>query len=424
MFGFGRKRAEPGPEPGDTLALDEIEGVLVNLVGRGEDGAILAVDTAICQAVHHRASDLHFEPWRESLALRYRLDGVLHDVACLPKEHQERVTGRIKILAQLIIYQRDTPQDGRIEPHPDRLNRAMRVSTFPTINGEKTVIRILDPQQDLLDTDSLGFREEVVAGLRDLVFRPQGTLLLTGPSSSGKTTTIYALLRELLAARDPSRHIVTIEDPVEFHLDRVAQTQVRPNQGLTFETAFRSLLRQDPDVIMVGEIRDPDTARTAVQAGLTGHLVISTIHSGTAAGVFSRLLDMGIEPFLIASSLSGALAQRLIRANCRHCAEPYDPEPALLSRYCVDGSGSTFMKGTGCSECRGIGYSGRTGIGELLMVNEEMADLVLGRVRTRKIQEAALRNGMTTLLEHGVEKAERGVTTLEELRLVVPPPEN
>ncbi len=425
MLGFGKKRVEPGPEPGDVLALDRIEGVLNDLVARGEDGAVLAVDAAICQAVHHRASDLHFEPWRESLALRYRLDGVLHDVACLPKEHQERVTARIKILAKLIIYQRDTPQDGRIDAHPDRLNRAMRVSTFPTISGEKTVIRILDPQQDLLGADSLGFREEVVAGLRDLVFRPQGTLLLTGPSSSGKTTTIYALLRELLAARDPSRHIVTIEDPVEFQLDRVAQTQVQPNQGLTFETAFRSLLRQDPDVIMVGEIRDPDTARTAVQAGLTGHLVISTIHSGTAAGVFSRLLDMGIEPFLIASSLSGCLAQRLIRANCRHCAEAYDPDPALLARYGAVGNGpASFMKGVGCSQCRGIGYSGRTAIGEFLMVNEEMADLVLERVRTRKIQEAALRNGMKTLLEHGVEKAEEGVTTLEELRLAVPPADN
>lgn len=424
MLGFGKGKEEEPPPIEEALPLGAIEEVVLNQLGLGDQGAILAVDTLIGQAIHHMASDLHLEPWRECLAIRYRLDGVLHEVAEIPREHQERIVARIKVLAKLVVYQKDTPQDGRIDAHADRLGRALRVSTFPTINGEKTVIRILDAQQDLFDIGTLGFRDEVVEGLRELIFRPQGTLLLTGPSSSGKTTTIYALLRELMDSHEPSRHIVTIEDPVEYQLDRIAQTQISPHLGFTFETAFRSILRQDPDVITVGEIRDTDTARTVVQAGLTGHLVISTIHSGTAAGVFSRLLDMGIEPFLVASSVTGVLAQRLVRANCESCAQPYTPDHALRSRYMILDDEVTFKKGTGCDACRNIGFSGRTAIGELLMVNEEIADLVLSRARTRKLQEAARRNRMTTLLDHGVQRAVEGTTTLEELRHVVPPPEN
>lgn len=407
----------------DVFPLDEIEKLLDDLLELGDRGAILFVDALICQAILHGASDLHLEPWVDCLALRFRLDGQLHPIALIAKRHQERIIARIKVLANLIIYKKDTPQDGRIEANRDRLDRAFRASTFPTIYGEKTVIRILDPQKELMNVASLGFRDEVVDGLLRLVFRPQGTLLLTGPSSSGKTTTIYALLRELMKAHSNTKHIVTIEDPVEYQLGRIGQSQINPNLGFTFDKAFRSLLRQDPDVIMVGEIRDTETARIAVQAGLTGHMIISTIHSGTAAGVFTRLLDMGIEPFLAASSLTGILAQRLVRTNCPKCAQSYKPEPTLLEEYGIPKNTRGFKRGTGCDHCRGFGFRGRQAVGELLMVNDEIADLVLTRARTRRLNEAALRNGMVTTLEHGIEKALEGKTTLEELQMVTPPPD-
>jgi type II secretory ATPase GspE/PulE/Tfp pilus assembly ATPase PilB-like protein len=324
----------------------------------------------------------------------------------------------------MVVYQKEVPQDGRIDASEERCGQEMRVSTFPTVYGEKTVIRLLGSHGDFLELDALGFQEEAVGGLRDLVFRPQGTLLLTGPSSSGKTTTIYALLHEIMERRQPAPHIVTIEDPVEYRLGKISQTEINPHAGFTFESALRSMLRQDPEVIMVGEIRDAETARTAIQAGLTGHLVISTIHSGTAAGVFTRLLDMGIEPFLIASSVTGVLAQRLVRVNCSHCTSEYEPEEALSVRFGLGDKGVRFQHGTGCDECQGIGYLNRTAIGELLLVNEEIADLVLERSRTRPLHEAAIRNRMVTLAGDGVLKVRKGITTLEEMRRVLPPPGN
>lgn len=405
----------------EVMALQDIQDALVGYLGSGDMGVTKAVDAAVRQAVFHGASDLHFEPWDDCLSLRYRIDGILHEVARIPKAHQERIIARIKILARMVVYQKDAPQDGRIDADEARGGREMRVSTFPTVYGEKTVIRIFNSGRNVFELDSLGFRPEVVGDLRELIFRPQGTVLLTGPSSSGKTTTIYALLRELAASREPAPHIVTIEDPVEYRLGKVSQTQINPHTGFTFENALRSVLRQDPEVIMVGEIRDPETARTAIQAGLTGHLVISTIHSGTAAGVFTRLLDMGIEPFLVASSITGVLAQRLVRMNCSQCVAEYTPEASLLVRYGLDADKTVFHRGTGCDECQGIGYRGRTAIGELLVVNDEVADLVLARSRTRVLHEAAVRSGMATLAEDGVEKARQGVTALDELRRVLPP---
>lgn len=415
-----KKPEEQPPEPG-PLALADIENALLRELEAGERGPVNAVALAIQQAMHHRASDLHFEPWADCLALRFRIDGVLHDVARLPKTHQPKIIARIKVLAKLIVYQKDKPQEGRIDGHESWGGQAMRVSTFPTVYGEKTVIRVLDATYNLIPLDGLGFREELTSSLRDLVFRPQGAILLTGPSSSGKTTTIYALLRELLEARRPKPHVVTIEDPVEYQLGHIAQTQVNPHAGFTFAAALRSILRQDPDVIMVGEIRDVETARAVIQAGLTGHLVISTIHSGTAAGVFTRLLDMEIEPFLVASSVTGALAQRLVRLNCRACAEPYEPDPALAARYGLRLDTARFLRGKGCDQCQGIGFQGRTAIGELLVANEEIADCILARSRTRVIHEAALRNQLSTLIEDGLARVKDGVTTLEELSLVLPP---
>jgi len=416
---INKKRESPAST--DVMPLKDIQDELIGHLGTGDTGTTEAVDAAIRQAVLHGASDLHFEPWQDCLSLRYRVDGILHEVARIPKAYQEKIIARIKILARLVVYQKDAPQDGRIDADEARGGREMRVSTFPTVYGEKTVIRIFDSSRNVFELDSLGFRPEVVADLRELIFRPQGTVLLTGPSSSGKTTTIYALLRELAALREPAPHIVTIEDPVEYRLGKISQTQINPHTGFTFENALRSVLRQDPEVIMVGEIRDAETARTAIQAGLTGHLVISTIHSGTAAGVFTRLLDMGIEPFLIASSVTGVLAQRLVRINCSQCTAEYQPEASVLARLDVGTEGTAFRRGTGCDECEGIGYRGRTAIGELLVINEEIAELVLGRSRTRVLHDAAVRSGMVTLAEDGVEKARLGVTALEELRRVLPP---
>ena len=406
------------------MPLDAIREKVDRQLKRGETGVIAAVDTLLRHAVHYRASDIHFEPWSDCLGLRFRLDGVLHDVATIAKEYQERVVARIKVLSKLVVYQKDVPQDGRIDGKGENGERAFRVSTFPTVYGEKVVVRLLDAQRELLVIDSLGFTEEISGRLKDIVSRPQGVLLLTGPSSSGKTTSIYALLREVMNANGPARHIVTIEDPVEIRLGRIAQTQVAPHLSFDFDAAMRSLLRQDPDVIMVGEIRDAETARTAIQAGLTGHLVISTIHSGTAAGVFSRLLDMGIEPFLISSSLTGVLAQRLIRKNCTACVTAYQPEQRLLTRYGLSLDGDGYRRGAGCPQCRNLGVDGRMAIGELLTVTDEIRDRVLGRPTTSALHEVAVKSGMKTLLQDGIARAQSGTITMEELSLVMAPAEN
>jgi type II secretory ATPase GspE/PulE/Tfp pilus assembly ATPase PilB-like protein len=410
--------------PNNPVPLQQLQEVLEDQLELGERGTVLAIDTMISQAVHHGASDFHLEPWRDCVMVRYRLDGTLHEVALLSKRYQERLVARIKVLSNMVIYQKELPQDGRVEAHKDRLGRSFRASTFPTIHGEKAVIRILDHKQDRMQTASLGFRDEVVKSIHEIVSRPQGALLLTGPSSAGKSTTIYALLRELMRTHSDSRHIVTIEDPVEYQMGRIGQTQINPQMGFTFEIALRSMLRQDPDVIMVGEIRDTETARMAIQAGLTGHFLISTIHSGTAAGVFARLLDMGIEPFLAASAITGVLAQRLVRKICEYCIEEHQPERALIEMYGIPVHSSRFYQGEGCSECRGLGYSDRQAIGELMRVNEEIGNLVLTRAQTRTIHDAAVRNGMVTLIEDGIDKVLDGVTSLEELHMVVPPPDD
>ena len=405
-------------EPATRLPFAEIESRLRALLAAGEEGAIDMVDLALSQAVLHRASDLHFEPWEDCLALRFRIDGIPHTVSHLPQEEHGRIVGRIKVLARIITYQKDMPQDGRIDPEATPCGKAMRVSTFPTVYGEKVVIRLLDADPGLFSLDALGFRSETVAALRSLIAEPQGTLLLTGPASSGKTTTIYALLKEILDLRAPSAHVVTIEDPVEYRLGHAAQAQINPHAGFTFEAALRSVLRQDPEVIMLGEIRDPETARAAIQAGLTGHLVISTIHSGAAAGVFTRLLDMGIEPYLIASSVTGVLAQRLVRRNCPHCAADYEPEPALRIRFGLENA--RLRRGAGCDACQDIGYLGRVAVGELLSVDDEVANLILARSTTHTIHEAAVCAGMLPLADDAALRVREGITTVEELNRILP----
>jgi len=434
MIRLLKRRTQKQPQEPQLVPLREIESRLIGLLKDDEAGIVRAVEFAVANAVHHRASDVHFEPWDRCLAVRYRIDGMLHNVAEIPTHAQERIISRLKVLAKLVTYQKDVPQDGRIDAVSFGQSgiegvQALRVSTIPTVYGEKVVVRLLGVGQSLLGLDQLGFDAALTDRLRELVNRPQGTFLLTGPSSSGKTTTIYALLNCLMTECPSTSHIVTIEDPVEYRLGQVAQTQLAPHAGYTYEKALRAILRQDPEVIMVGEIRDAETAAAVIQAGLTGHLVISTIHSGTAAGVFTRLIDMGVEPFLIASSVSGVLAQRLVRINCTACSEDYTPDPEVIARVGRLGVAleqlqqhSPYRRGRGCDICQGIGYRGRTAVGELLAVDETLAELVLQRSRTRILHDTAVRSGMAPLLDSALKMAFAGTTTLEELPSVVPPP--
>ena len=403
-----------------AIPLRTLQDRLVELLDNEDDNSIAdAVDLLISQAAYHGASDLHLEPWQEFLSLRYRIDGMLQQVALLPREHQARLIARVKVLADLVVYRKDVPQDGRIDLERTSCGRPMRVSVIPTVKGENTVLRLLGDTQALYTLETLGFQPGVTEQLRQTMARAQGTFLLTGPSSSGKTTTIYTLLREMMRMQQNATNIVTIEDPVECTLDKIAQIQVNPHVDFTFANALRNILRQDPEVIMVGEIRDMDTARMAVQAGLTGHFVISTIHSGTAAGVFTRLLDMGIEPFLVASAVTGVLAQRLVRLNCPRCAAAYTPDPVALAAFDLPEDGH-YVRGAGCDTCLGFGYRGRAAIGELLPVDTEFSEFILTRPTTAQVHARAVGQHMETLVEDGLDKVRKGITTVEELFRVAP----
>ena len=295
-----------------------------------------------------------------------------------------------------------------------------RSSVFPTVRGEKIVIRIFDPSNRSFDLGSLGFEEETLQTFIKLLARPSGLILLTGPTGSGKTTAIYAALYHLVQRSGPAISISSVEDPVEFNLPMISQAQINPHKEFTYPVALRSLMRQDPQVIMVGEIRDPETAAIAVQAGLTGHLVISTIHSGSTAGVFARLINMDIEPFLLASSVSGVIGLRLIRKNCTYCAQPYQPEPGFLRLVPPEAiETAAFRRGVGCAECVHTGYSGRTAVTEMLVVNEVLRDAILQKMPTRSLQQVAIQQGMQTLWDMGLRRALSGQTPLEEILRVV-----
>jgi general secretion pathway protein E len=296
----------------------------------------------------------------------------------------------------------------------------LRISVFPTTRGEKIVVRLFDPSNRSFDMHSLGFDDETLGTFNKLLSRPSGLLLLTGPTGSGKTTAIYSALYSIVQKHGPSVSIATVEDPVEFNLPMIAQAQMNPAQDFTYPVALRSLMRQDPQVIMVGEIRDPETASIAVQAGLTGHLVISTIHSGIAAGVYARLINMDIEPFLLASSIIAVLGIRLIRKNCTYCSQPYDPEPGLVRLIPEDlAAGVEFRRGTGCNECLQTGFSGRTAVTELLVADEVFRDAVLQKMPTRALQDVAIKQGMRTLWKNGLQRVKSGQTTLEEILRVI-----
>jgi len=383
-----------------------------------EIGAL--VKYILLDAVNARASDVHIEPWESTLAVRIRLNGVLTELVHLPLDLMDKIAGRFKVLANLVTYQTGQPQEGHAPADPELGGVELRISIFPTTRGEKIVARIFDPGNRSFDLATLGFEQDILDAFTTLVCKPNGLILLTGPTGSGKTTAIYSALYMLVQKYGPAISIATVEDPVEFSLPMVAQAQVNPAQDFTYPKALRSLMRQDPQVIMVGEIRDPETANIAVQAGLTGHLVISTIHSGSTAGVFARLMNMEIEPFLLSSSITGVLGVRLIRKNCAYCMQPYEPEPHIMKSVpLADRETAQFRRGTGCDQCLSTGYSGRTAVNELLKVTQPFRDAVMDKLPTRALQDVAINQGMLTMWQRGLRRALSGETTLEEIQRVI-----
>lgn len=378
------------------------------------------VDNVIIDAVASGASDIHIEPWESSIVVRVRLSGVLNELVHLPLDLMERLSGRLKIMANLIAYQTDIPQEGRASTFPEAGNVELRVSTFPTVRGEKIVIRIFDPKNRSFNLNDLGFETDTLELFKTLIARPNGLVLLTGPTGSGKTTAIYAALLHLIEKHGPRISVATVEDPVEFNLPMISQSQCNAGREYTYPVALRSLMRQDPQVIMIGEIRDAETAQIAVQAGLTGHMVLSTIHSGSTAGVFARLINMGIEPFLLSSSIAGVLGLRLVRRNCPACSEPYMPEEGLLRMLTPEViDAAQFRRGEGCEACMHTGFSGRGTVTELLLMDEPIRDSVISKTTTRKIQEIAMQSGMQTLYQTGMRRVLRGETTMEEILRVI-----
>ena len=380
----------------------------------------LLVNYLLYDSIKAGASDIHIEPWESTLVVRLRLNGVLTELVHLPLELMEKISGRFKVMANLVSYQTGQPQEGHASAGPELGGVELRISVFPTVRGEKIVVRLFDPSNRSFDLAALGFDEETQQTFLKLLARPSGLLLLTGPTGSGKTTAIYSALYHIVQRSGVTMSIATVEDPVEFNLPMISQAQINNTQDFTYPKALRSLMRQDPQVIMVGEIRDPETANIAVQAGLTGHLVISTIHSGLAVGVFARLINMDIEPFLLASSIIGVLGIRLIRKNCTYCAQPYEPEPGLLKLVPPEALATAhFRRGTGCQECLQTGFHGRSAITELLVVDEVFRDAVLQKLPTRQLQQVAVQQGILTMWQSGLNRALSGYTTLEEILRVV-----
>lgn len=379
---------------------------------------IRAVNRMIAMASDERASDIHVEPTDDSLAIRFRVDGVLRDMPPLPAAMRASVVSRIKIMAGLNIAERRLPQDGRLRLAVRGHEIDLRVATAPSIHGESVVMRILDRSQLSLDFTALGFSEGLAEQLRTAIHTPYGIVLVTGPTGSGKTTTLYAALAEL---NRRERKLLTVEDPIEYRLPGVVQTQVNPGIGFTFGSALRSFLRQDPDVMMVGEIRDRETAEIAVQAALTGHMILSTLHTNTAPGAVTRLLDMGIEPLLLSSVLTAVVAQRLVRRLCETCREARPTEALVIPMF--DRAGvvppASLYHPVGCPKCSGTGYAGRVAIFELLLIDSEIAGLILAGSDARTLAEAAGRKGMRSLLSDGLLRASHGLTSVEEVLRVV-----
>jgi type IV pilus assembly protein PilB len=408
-------------EAADTDDIDEDELAADDEVS--DAPLVRLVNSIIFQAAEDGASDVHFAPQEDGLAIRLRIDGVLHELQRVPKRMASGVTTRLKVLAKLDIAERRKPQDGRMSLNAKAAGRLLdvRVATLPTVEGESVVLRLMDKSRSAPTLEELGFSDAMRAQLLEILDRPTGALLSTGPTGSGKSTTLYAALTQISR---PEINVVTVEDPVEYRLAGVNQVQINPRAGLTFATALRSILRSDPDVVMVGEIRDGETAKISIEAALTGHFVLSTLHTNDAPSAITRLAEMGVEPFVTGSALSAVLAQRLARRLCPSCAEAYTPSPEELEHARIPfervaAAGGVLHRKRGCPRCAQTGYRGRVGVFQLLRMNEELEALAATKASREELERAGMRNGMRMLWDDGIEKVIAGLTSLEELARVV-----
>jgi general secretion pathway protein E len=408
---------EEEQEAGGTLAFEEIEEKDI-LAMAGEAPIIKLVNHILFQAVKRGASDIHIEPFEKEIRVRYRIDGVMYDVMTPPKRLQGALSSRIKIMSHLNIAEKRLPQDGRIQIKVADKAIDIRVSILPVTHGERVVMRLLDRSRSIAKLDELGLSERDYTVLMRNITKPNGIIYVTGPTGSGKTTTLYAVLAHL---NRPEINIITVEDPVEYQIAGIGQVAVRDKVGLTFAAALRSILRQDPDIVMIGETRDQETAQIAIQAALTGHLVLSTLHTNNAPATITRLIDMNIEPFLIASSVMLAIAQRLVRKLCPECKQPYKPAQELLERLGIKKEESkkiVFYEPVGCEKCLHSGYRGRLAIFELMEITEGIVQLTMQRADTGRIRKQAIADGMTLLLHDGIRKIKAGLTSIEEVLAV------
>ncbi len=417
-FGVGGHTVETMIGESGSGGLEVVSGIdqdNADLIEQAQEATVVKlVNEILLEAIRERASDVHVEPYENDLRIRYRIDGVLHMTNVPPeiRRFHAAIVSRIKILSNLNIAEKRLPQDGGFKIRAQNRDIDLRVSVIPTAFGGAVVMRILDKQSVLLSLDQLGLIDEALAGVQHVVSQPYGIILVTGPTGSGKTTTLYAALNTI---RSDAIKILTIEDPIEYYLEGIQQVQIKPHVGLTFASGLRSFLRHDPDVILVGEIRDLETAEVAINASLTGHLVFSTLHTNDAVTATTRLLDMGVEPFLVSSSISGVLAQRLVRRICKHCVEEYAAEGGELPSDFKPLAGQKLFKGRGCRECRNSGYRGRLGIFELLMIDDEMREMIVQRRSATDMQTAARKRGLKLMREDGWNKVLKGMTTVEEV---------
>ena len=407
----------------DSSENGESYSVLDEKVDVGSEGdpavndapVVVLLNNILLQAINDHASDVHFEPFEDEFRIRYRIDGTLYDMIPPPRNLAFSVLSRIKVMARMNIAEKRVPQDGRISLKIGGRPIDLRVSTIPTSFGESAVLRVLDRSHVKLELDKIGMGRDILDKVREIIHKPNGIFIATGPTGAGKTTTLYSCLQEINTV---DSKIITTEDPVEYDIEGITQVAINDNIGLTFAACLRSILRQDPDRIMVGEIRDLDTMNMAIQASLTGHLVLTTLHTNDSSSGLTRLIDMGVEPFLICSSLEGILAQRLVRKICPDCKTTYVPTEAALKLINLkpeDIGQKKFYKGAGCDQCNGIGYKGRIGIYELLLIDDEIRHLLMQKCTASMIKEAAIRHGMVPLLEDGINKILAGITTIEEV---------
>jgi general secretion pathway protein E len=420
---LSRRPAEAAAERSFPAHTPEQIKSTVNALSREAEPDIpMAVDYLIHQAVQMQSSDIHLVPYRDFTAVRFRVDGILSDMAELGPSLKQPVINRLKVLSQAVTYVHDKPQDGRFDLRVSGHPMDVRIAFMPTLHGERIVMRLLNRAEVDLGLGSLGLTDAQYSSLTNLITRPQGMIILTGPAGSGKTTTIYCSLRTILDRNRKSSSIYTLEDPIEYDLLNINQTQIAEAQGFTFASGLRTMLRQDPDVIMVGEIRDLDTARIAVQAGMTGHLIITTVHAKRAAGAFMRLIEMGVDRDSVASAITAVLAQRLVRVLCARCRRPQAATPGQEARLSQRLPG-TFFGPAGCADCGMKGYVRRRGVFEILEVDEEIRRLVVDRGSPEALHRAAMQRGMMTIVESGLELARRGETSLDEVIRILPPQE-